>query len=85
METVGDKVSNIYTFSLTSHRAWSLGLDEIPPSLKGGITVDDEERMTLTKDFLKQMFDFLMFALIRNEKLLTSLISRLVHSSQTKV
>jgi len=42
--------------------------DAIPSNLRGGMTIEEEDRMTLTKDFLKQMSDSITFQMTRNTK-----------------
>ena len=42
--------------------------DAIQPHLRGGMTIDDKERMTLRKDFLKQMSDSITFQMTKNTK-----------------
>ena len=60
--------SQIQKFSWEFYKQIRATYDEIPPGLKGGMMVDDEERMTLTEDFSKQMSDSITFQMTRNKR-----------------
>jgi len=59
--------SQIQKFSWEFYKQIRATYDEISPGLKGGMTVD-EERMTLTEDFQKQMSDSITFQMTRNKR-----------------
>ena len=60
--------SQIQKFSWEFYKQIRATYDEIPPGLKGGMMVGDEERMTLTEDFSKQMSDSITFQMTRNKR-----------------